>query len=335
MAKKVNFKFLSILLIIIFSISTFAIPVQAKTDKVIIGGESFGLKLYCKGVMVTNLESFEKGNQKVCPAEECGLKQGDIITKINAETVKSNEKVSKIIKQSKGKALKVTIERDEKYLEISATPQKNNKGVYCLGMWIRDSCAGIGTISFYTESDNNYGALGHGICDIDTGGIMESDSGEILKASITSVNKSENSNIGTLNGYFTNEVIGTITNNSEKGIYGKTTEKINKTCKAEVANNSEVKVGEAIMYSTISGTTPKAYKIEITQICNYDKNSNRNFVIKVTDDELLDKTGGIVQGMSGSPIIQNGKFVGALTHVFVESCTQGYGILAENMIDNI
>ncbi len=324
-----------ILTLIIFSLNAFSIPVQAKNNKVIVGGESFGLKLYCKGVMVTNLERFESNDKKLCPAESCGVKKSDIITMINNETVKSNEKVSEIIKNSNGKSLKLLIERDNKKLNLTLTPVKNERGQYCAGMWVRDSCAGIGTICFYDKSNNSYAALGHGICDTDSGGIMASNSGEILKASITSVNKSENNNIGTLNGYFTNQVIGTIRDNSSLGVYGKTTSEISKQKEVEIADIAEVKIGNAIMYSTIEGTTPKPYSIEITQICNKDKNSNRNFVIKVTDKELLEKTGGIVQGMSGSPILQNNMLVGGLTHVFVESCTQGYGIFAENMINKI
>ncbi len=335
MQKISKLKISIILTIIIFSISAFSIPVQAKDNKVIVGGESFGLKLYCKGVMVTNLESFESNGIKVCPAESCGIKKGDTIIKINNETVKSNERVSQIIKNSKGECLNLIIERDSKNLQLTLIPVKNDNEQYCAGMWVRDSCAGIGTISFYDNENNSYAALGHGVCDADSGGIMVSDSGEILKASITSVNKSENNNIGTLNGYFTNQIIGTIKSNSILGVYGKTNTEINKENKAEIADSSEVKIGKATMYSTIQGTAPKAYSIEITQICNNNKNSNRNFVIKITDKELLNKTGGIVQGMSGSPIVQNGKLVGALTHVFVENCAQGYGILAENMIDKI
>ncbi len=334
--QKISKQKISIILsIIIFAISTFSIPVQAKDNKVIVGGESFGLKLYCKGVMVTNLESFESNGKKICPAESCGIKKSDIIIKINNETVKSNERVSEIIKNSKGESLNILIERNNKNLQLKLLPIKNNNEEYCAGMWVRDSCAGIGTICFYDNESNSYAALGHGICDAESGGIMISDRGEILKASITSVNKSENNNIGTLNGYFTNQVIGTIKSNSILGVYGKTSAEINKKNRIEIADSSEVKIGNAIMYTTIQGTTPKAYSIEITQICSNDKNSNRNFVLKITDKELLNKTGGIVQGMSGSPIVQNGKLVGALTHVFVESCTQGYGILAANMIDKI
>lgn len=321
------------LTLIIFTITAFSIPAEAKEDKVIIGGEAFGLKLYCKGVMVTNLESFYSNRTKVCPAEKSGLQKNDVITKINGQTVKSNEKVSEIIKASGGKQLELTFEREDKTMLCTLAPKLNEDGQYCAGMWIRDSCAGIGTISFYNKSDQSYAALGHGICDIDTGGIMPSDSGEILKANITSVNKSADNNIGTLNGYFTNEVIGTVRGNAAAGIYGNISSEIDKREEVEIAEFSQIKTGSATMYSTISGTEPQPYSVEITKICGNDKASNRNFVVKIVDKRLLGKTGGIVQGMSGSPIIQNGRLVGALTHVFVESCNQGYGILAENMID--
>ncbi|MCH5298213.1 MAG: SpoIVB peptidase [Ruminococcus sp.] len=337
MAKNVskkNLKLISVVLVFIFFLFSGLIPAEAKTKQVIIGGESFGLKLYCKGVMVTRLESFEGKYGDICPAQKAGVKKGDIITSINNKKVKSNEEVNDIIKNSEGKKLRLSILRNEGKLNIDITPEQNSQGEYFAGIWVRDSCAGIGTISYYDADSMTYGALGHGICDVDTGCLMATNSGEILSASISSVTKSENNNIGTLNGYFTDDSIGTIADNTALGIHGKLNTCPQSRIICDVTENSELKTGNAYMYTTIDGTKPKKYEVEIESICNYNENTNRNFIIKVTDKRLLKKTGGIVQGMSGSPIIQNGKFVGALTHVFLENCTEGYGILAENIISD-
>lgn len=337
MAKNVskkNLKLISVALVFIFFLFSGVIPAQAKTKQVIVGGESFGLKLYCKGVMVTRLESFESKCGKTCPAQKAGVEKGDIITSINNKKIKSNEQVNEIIKSSGGKKLRLCILRNEGKLNIEITPELNNQGEYFAGIWVRDSCAGIGTISYYDTEGMTYGALGHGICDVDTGCLMTANGGEILSASISSVTKSKNNNIGTLNGYFTDYSIGTITDNTTLGIHGKLKNYPKNSKIYAVAESSDLKTGTAYMYTTLDGTTPEKYEIEIVSICNHNENTNRNFIIKVTDKRLLKKTGGIVQGMSGSPIVQNEKFVGALTHVFLENCTEGYGILAENIISD-
>ena len=334
MLKKTKLKIISYLLVIVFTASICLIPVSAKTTEVIIGGESFGLKLYCKGVMVVKLENFTSENKLVCPAKEAGIEINDIIIKSNNIDIKSNEQFSEIIKNSKGKVLNLEILRNNKTIKKRLNAKKNKVGVYYSGMWIRDSCAGLGTISYYNPSNMTYGALGHGICDIDTGGLMESNSGEIISASITSTNKSENNNIGTLNGYFTDNNIGTITKNTPLGIYGNLKAIPNKTKVCKVAQINDIKVGEAYMYSTIKGEKPKKYKIKIVDICSAKTNNNRNIIVKITDKKLLNKTNGIVQGVSGSPIVQDNKFIGALTHVFVDDCTMGYAILGTNMLKN-
>ena len=334
MSKNVKNRIMPTILVIIFSVIICIIPVSAKTKEVIIGGEPFGLKLYCKGVMITNFESFLSDGVKVCPAKKSGLKINDIILKANNKEVNTNEQLINIVKNSKGKPVKLSVLRNNNNLYINVKPAYNFNKEYYIGVWVRDSCAGIGTISYYNPDNKTYGALGHGICDIDTGAIMPSAKGDILKADITNIEKSSNNNIGSLCGYFTDKEIGDIKINSPLGLYGSTKCVIKKLGKITVAEKSELKKGNAKILTTINGTEPKYYNIEITDICNYYKNSNRNFVIKITDKRLLSKTGGIVQGMSGSPIIQDGKFTGALTHVFLEDCQKGYCVLAENMVNN-
>lgn len=332
MLKNVKKRIMPTILVIIFTLSTSVIPIEAKTKMVIPGGEAFGLKLYCKGVMVTKIESFLSNGKSLCPAVNSDIKINDIILKANNKSVKSNEELEFIVKKSKGNPIKLKIERNNEIIYKKVIPELNDKKEYHLGIWVKDSCAGIGTVSYYNPDNSTYGALGHGICDTDTGGLIPNGQGEILSADITSITKSKNNSIGTLNGYFTDKSIGDIKSNSPIGLYGSTNKFIKNKPRIKVADISEVKTGKATLLSTLSGTIPQKYDIEIIKICNTNKNSNRNFIILIKDKRLISKTGGIVQGMSGSPIIQNGKLAGALTHVFLEDCKKGYGILAENML---
>ncbi len=332
MFKKIKIRIMPTILVIIFSLSICIIPAEAKTQSVIIGGESFGLKLYCKGVMVTKFESFISKGEKVCPAKDAGIRINDIILSVNNINVKSNEQLERRIEAFNEVPLIIKLSRNGDLIKLNITPKRNSKGKYRLGIWVRDSCAGIGTISYYNPEKGIYGALGHGICDSDTGGIMPSKKGEILKANITSVKKSENNNIGTLNGYFTDNTIGNIITNTPIGIYGELKTQADKKKLYKTAQKEEIKPGSATLITTVKGTKPESYSVRIKEICNLNRNSNRNFVIEVTDKRLIKATGGIVQGMSGSPIIQDGKFIGALTHVFVDNCKNGYAIFAENMM---
>ena len=318
-------------IIFILAFSCKVIPVFAETKTVIIGGEAFGLKLYCNGVIVTGFEKFRNNSCYVCPAKESGILENDIITKINDIKISSNEEIEEQVKTSKGQKLIIEILRNNSNLKVSVVPKTNEDNNYCLGMWVRDSCAGIGTITYYNPSNNTYGALGHGICDVDTGGLMVSDNIEILSADVKGITKSNLNQIGSLNGCFTSNLLANVGYNSDLGVYGKILAMPIKE-KIETAESREIKIGEASIYSTVEGSQPRKYEIKITEICNNDTNTNKNFIFKVTDRELLSKTGGIVQGMSGSPIIQNGKIIGAITHVLVNDPTKGYGIQIENML---
>lgn len=333
MAKKNIKKILIFPVIFILTFSFNVIPASAKSETVIIGGEVFGLKLYCNGVMVTGFENFENNGISVCPAKSSGITENDVITKIDNVAITNNEELQEIVRNSKGQELTLEILRNENNISINVTPLKNSNNEYCLGMWVRDSCAGIGTITYYNPSDNSYGALGHGICDIDTGGLMISDEIQILSANVSSVTKSDYNTIGTLNGCFTSNLLANVGYNNELGIYGKMITMPIKE-KFETAESQEIKLGKATIYSTINGNTPSEYEITITEICNQDENTNKNFIFKVTDEELISETGGIVQGMSGSPIIQNGKLIGSITHVLVNDPTKGYGIQIENMLNS-
>ncbi len=295
----------------------------AKT--VILGGTPFGLKIFTNGVIVI------KVNDTDSPAKKAGIKVNDLIIKANDNEIKSNEDLKAIIENSDGKSINLTIKRDDDVFVKSIVPQFEQNNNYTIGMWIRDSTAGIGTITYFEEESKRFAALGHGICDKDTNMLMPLRDGEILGATISNCSKGADGVIGCLNGYFDNETIGEITDNNAYGIYGNY-EYTDSTRVIQVADEKDVSTGKATIYSTIDGCTPKEYDVEITRL-NLDENSGQNMIIKVTDEELLDKTGGIIQGMSGSPIIQNGKLVGAVTHVFVNSPEKGYGIFVDNMLN--
>ena len=205
-------------------------------------------------------------------------------------------------------------------------------GVYLLGAWVRDSCAGIGTMTYYDDSNNYFAALGHGICDCDTAALLPLKSGEAVRAEISGIEKSVCGKAGSFCGYFTDVKFGNLSVNSPLGIFGDlTSENYKRNKKYLIANDDEVKTGKAVMVTTPVGDTPQEYDIEIKRICNRDMTSNENFVIKITDSRLLENCGGIVQGMSGSPIVQNGKIIGAVTHVFLNNPKEGYGVFAQYM----
>ena len=296
-----------------------------KNKTVQIGGQPFGIKFYSQGAMITKVR--EKS-----PADAGGLKKNDIIIEINGEKINSNEKVKKIIANSNGKELNITLNRDYEIINAKITPEYI-KNKYTAGIWIKDSCAGIGTITYYDEGNNTFACLGHGICDKDSSTLLPMAEGDICPAVIESIEKGKSGSPGGLNGYFLNEEIGKAYKNSEYGVFC-TKEDETSYKEYKIADKQDIKNGQAYIYTTVEGSTPKMYEVEIqkTGILNFDR--KKDLVIEITDKELLKKTGGIVQGMSGSPIIQGDKIVGAITHVFVNDPTRGYGILAETMIEN-
>ena len=321
--------------LLLISASTSNNTVFAESKTVHLGGQPFGVRFYNDGLIVVELEEFYDGTKYVCPAKDGGLKENDIIKEVNNTPVKTNEDLQNATINSGGEPIDFLIERNGEDKSITVTPSQNAMGMYLLGAWVKDSCAGIGTISFYDENGNYFAALGHGICDNDTNTLLPLGSAEIVKANISSVTKSVDGNAGSLNGYFSDETIGELTDNTPLGVYGNTkNEMFCDSPTIEIADFSEIKKGDAQMYTTIDGETEGCYDVEITKICNHNENSNENFVIKITDESLLDECGGIVQGMSGSPIVQNGKLVGAVTHVFVNNTTEGYGVSAQYMVSN-
>ncbi len=299
-------------------------------------GQSIGVTLCTDGVLVTGTsELVSDFGISSSPAEEAGIKSGDIITEIDSKKVSDVKNFKDILKNSGEKSLSLTINRDGKRFSTYLKPVKcAGSEIPCLGVWIKDAASGIGTLTFIDPETNTFAALGHGISNADTGAILPVESGSILKAQIIEVTKGQKGIPGELRGNFseTENILGTITENSKLGLFGKITGDLPLGTAFPIARRNEVCKGKAYLYTTISSNPPDKYEIEIIKFSSSDKESNKGMVIKITDERLLEKTGGIVQGMSGSPIIQNGKIVGAVTHVFVNDPTRGYGIFIENML---
>lgn len=298
-----------------------------------VGGEVFGVKLYTKGVLIVGSDDIETSKGKVNPAIMAGLKKGDIILKINGENVSRNNDISDSVKKSNGNKIDLQIERAGEIKNIELVPQKDkNDNEYKAGLWVRDSSAGIGTVTYYDTDKMIFAGLGHPVCDVDTGKRLEISGGDAVNAEIKGCYKSKKGDAGELCGVFSDGRIGALLDNTDRGIFGKISENPQKK-QYPVALNEEVKTGKAQIISTVDSGEPEYYNAEITKI--YKNEEVRNLVIKITDRDLIKKTGGIVQGMSGSPIIQDGKLVGAVTHVLVNNPTMGYGIFIENMMNEV
>lgn len=305
-----------------------------KRRYVALGGDVFGIKLYTKGVIVVSIDSVTTSKGSTDPAIDAGLKCGDIITHINENAALSSQQLTDAIEQSQGKELKLRINRNGESLALSLKPALSVNGGYKAGIWVRDSSAGIGTITFYDDNIGMFAGLGHGVCDVDTGKIMPLNNGEAVKARVNGFYKSSAGNPGELCGVFSDISLGSLRVNHEKGVYGELLQPSGRK-KVPVALESEIQAGKAQMITTIDDSGPQYYDIEIVKVYPSSDLSSRNMIIKVTDPALIEKTGGIVQGMSGSPIVQNSMLVGAVTHVFVNDPQQGYAIFAERMLETM
>ncbi|WP_333861682.1 SpoIVB peptidase [Clostridium sp.] len=304
---------------------------------VYLGGQPIGVKLNTKGVLVVAFCDVKTSKGKVAsPAASAGIQIGDNIIKINDTLVKNSEQTQAEINKTKGKEVKILIERDGSSIEkvVKAVSGIEDNG-YKIGLWIRDSTAGIGTLTFYDEKSGMFAALGHPIIDIDTGTKLNINSGEIVESSIVSVKKGAKGNPGELKGIFVNEEtkLGNIEKNTECGVFGKGNNKLKKGSNfIKIGLRNEIEEGPAQILTTVNGDTPELYDIQIEKLLSQDLPGPKSMVIKVTDNRLLNKTGGIVQGMSGSPIIQNNKLVGAVTHVLINKPDVGYGIYIDWML---
>ena len=303
---------------------------QASSARLVPVGHTVGIKLFAKGVMVV------KPPDSGTPAQDCGLRTGDIIVKCGGVSVTSTEQFQSLLQENGEAATDLQVRREGSQVTLSVLPEQNDQGDYCIGAWIRDSMAGIGTMTYYNPEDGSFGALGHGIADSDTALLMPFASGSILPSTVKAVKKGAAGDAGELRGDFDlSGDLGDLYANTECGIFGtldpgEFTEQLGDPI--PVAAADQVRTGPATILSNVENDSVKEYDIEIIQIVE-NSADGRNLVISVTDPELLAATGGIVQGMSGSPILQDGRFVGAVTHVLLNDPTKGYGILMETMLE--
>ncbi len=306
--------------------------------KVIPVGSIAGVKLYTNGVLVVGMSEIEgKDNKKYKPYENTGISEGDTIIKIDDMQINSTDDLVNSVNKSNGQNIKINYIHNEESKECSITPIETSKKEYKIGLWVRDSAAGVGTVTFYEPETKTFGALGHGITDIDTNELINIASGEFITTKILNIAKGESGNPGKIQGTIDNQTkIGTISKNTKFGIYGKvdnlSTLQLDKNNEMEVALREEVEPGKAYILCSLDNSTPQKYEIEIEKVFRDNNYDNKSMQIKVTDLRLIEKTGGIIQGMSGSPIIQNNKFVGAVTHVLVNNPQEGYGVLADIML---
>lgn len=300
---------------------------------VVLCGMPFGIKMFTNGVVVVGLADIKTPSGTVNPASEAGLRTGDVILSVNGQKTAANTDVEKAVETAGNHPIKLVINRDGQKMPIIISPvQSEADGLYKVGLWVRDSTAGIGTLTFYDPARKTFAGLGHGICDSDTGRLMPLLSGDIVPVTISGVTKGVQGTPGELRGYFSDShAIGSLSANVDEGVYGIMNRSVQGKA-VKIAMKQDVKTGPAQVYTTIGGTAPHLYDVQIERIDYRDSAQGKNLVLHITDPQLLAQTGGIVQGMSGSPILQDGKLAGAVTHVFVNDPTRGYGIFAESMM---
>ncbi|MCY8118066.1 SpoIVB peptidase [Bacillus spizizenii] len=315
--------------------------VQVLPDlKVIPGGQSIGVKLHSVGVLVVGFHQINTSEGKKSPGETAGIEAGDIIIEMNGQKIDKMNDVAPFIQKAgnTGESLDLLIKRDKQKIKTKLIPEKDEaEDKYRIGLYIRDSAAGIGTMTFYEPKTKKYGALGHVISDMDTKKPIVVENGEIVKSTVTSIEKGTGGNPGEKLARFSSErkTIGDINRNSPFGIFGTLHQPIQNNISDQalpVAFSTEVKKGPAEILTVIDDDKVEKFDIEIVSTTPQKFPATKGMVLKITDPRLLKETGGIVQGMSGSPIIQNGKVIGAVTHVFVNDPTSGYGVHIEWML---
>ena len=301
------------------------------------GGIPFGVKFMTEGVMIVGFNDVRTDSGTVNPAKNAKLQPSDLILKIDGRELTSAAELSEIVEKSDGKPLEILYSRDGNQGKTILTPAYSTaEGRYVTGLYVRDSGAGIGTVTFVLPETNAFAGLGHGICDGGTGKLIPMQRGSVVGVTINGVVRGLAGSPGEVKGYFSSGKVGSLIGNTECGVFG-VFAKCPEGLPSEplpIGLRNELREGKATIYCTLDGGAPKAYTVTISEIVR-DSHSNKCFTVKVTDKALIEKTGGIIQGMSGSPIIQDGKIVGAVTHVLINDPTTGYGIFIENMLDQM
>lgn len=314
---------------VLMLLSLFIMPTLsfAYSDYIIAGGENIGIKLNSKGIMIVGLYSIKDNS----PGVDAKLETGDIITSINNEDVSTIDKMVDVIKNCKENTISIKYVRNNTTYETNLNLYKDQDGITKTGLYVKDNITGIGTLTFIDPESGKFGALGHEIIEKSTGKMLEIKDGTIFDSNVTSIDRSEDGVPGEKNAKNDiNNVFGNVYSNTTSGIFGKYTTNFSSRKKYKVASINDIKLGEAKILTVLDGNEIKEYSINITKV---NKSNNKNILFEITDQELLDKTGGIVQGMSGSPIIQGEYIIGAVTHVVVENPKKGYGIVITNMLE--
>lgn len=306
--------------------------------KVVPMGNLIGAKLYTSGVLVVGMSEIQGDDQqKHKPYEGSGIEEGDMIVEMDSKKIANTDELVETVNSSKGKVIQIKYVRNDETITTSIQPIKSEDNEYKLGLWVRDAAAGVGTLTFYEPSTGKFAALGHGIVDVDTGDIINIANGELVTSNLVAIKKGEKGTPGEIKGSIDSGVtIGNISKNTNFGVFGLVSNKnnlnLNGAKEYEVALRSEIQTGEAEIICELENEKKEQYKIEISKIYTSNNYDNKSMMIKITDERLLQKTGGIIQGMSGSPIIQNVKFVGAITNVLVSDPTTGYAIFGDLMV---
>lgn len=311
-------------------VRTFTVQKQPQT--LLVGGQTVGVILRTRGVQIVGLGSIQTENGTKHPAQDSGLKTGDTVLAVNGQEVLNSEHFSLLLQ--KNTVLELTCLRDGRTFTAKVCPQADDSGTFCIGAWVRDSTSGIGTLSFYDENTQRFGALGHGVTDVDTEVLLHTATGYLTDARITGVRSGGYGQAGELLGTFSLDVeqaIAFVDKNTEVGIFGTMSKPVDGMVPYPLGRRETVSKGNATILATVRGDAVKSYSVQIVRTDVQASGISHGMMIEVTDPELLEMTGGIVQGVSGSPILQNGKLIGVVTHVFVNDPTKGYGVYAEAM----
>ncbi|MDD7675774.1 MAG: SpoIVB peptidase [Eubacteriales bacterium] len=311
--------------------------VNIKELKLSPGGMAFGVKFHTDGVMVVGFCDIETETGKVNPAYAAGVRLKDVITAVNGISLSGSSQLTQLIEESAGQPVTLTCRRDGRELNFTLSPVfSRSENRYKTGVWVRDSGAGIGTVTFIVPETGAFAGLGHGICDSETGELIPMQRGYVTGVTVSGLTRGIAGNPGEIKGYFSSGKCGTLIGNTDNGVYGIFTQLPAEPPESAlpVATRSEVRAGSAYIWCTLDTNQPCRYSVELSCI-DTNSTSNKCFTVTVTDPALLEKTGGIIQGMSGSPIIQDGKIVGAVTHVLINDPSRGYGIFVENMLDSM
>ena len=299
-------------------------------------GKAIGMKMYTEGVLVVGMSEIE--GEK--PYQNSGIEEGDRIIEINNTKISNTDDLVKCVNSSQGNEIQIKYISDNEELVTKIEPTKTSDDEYKLGLWVRDAAAGVGTLTFYEPSTGSFASLGHGINDVDTSELIEIANGELVTANILDIVKGTDGSPGEIRGSIDSGItIGSIYKNTEYGVYGNITNlsglNVDTSDEIEVADRSEITTGKAEILCELENGKTQSYEIEIKKIFKDNNQDNKSMLIEITDEELIEKTGGIIQGMSGAPIIQNNKFIGAVTHVLVNDSKVGYGVFADLIIKQL